>query len=175
MCADGSDPALTGLLLAVEEDRGPALFLPSRLSVPKPPPHYVVATPAAALSSGQALHPGTTGGEGPPAALTHPIRHTQCQTAPVSGSVGVLTQAGQVPATAPAALFKPPNAPIAGLARPSRDDQPQLTQPTALAAGPSKPSSRIAAQPVQPSSMHQALSNLNHMKQLQHAVHPEAQ
>ncbi len=95
--------------------------------------------------------------------------------APASGSVDVSTQAGQVPSTAPAALFKPPNAPVPGLARLGDDDQPQLTQPTALVAGPTKPNSRIEAQPVQPSSMHQALSNLNHMKQQPHAVHPEAQ
>ncbi len=95
--------------------------------------------------------------------------------APASGSVVFSAQAGQVPSTAPAALLKPPNAPIPGLARPSEDNQPQLTQPTALAAGPTKPSSRIEAQPSQPSSMHQALSNPNHMKQPQYAVHPEAQ
>ncbi len=175
ICADGSAPALKGLLLAVEEDRGPAFFLPPRLSAPKPPPHPLLATPAAALSSGQAPHHGTTGGEGPPAALTHPSRHTQPRMAPASGSVVVSTQSGQVPSTAPAALFKPPNAPIPGLARPGQGDQPQLTQSTALAAGPTKPSSRVEAQPVQPSSMHQALSNPNHMKQPQHAVHPEAQ
>ncbi|KAL0044929.1 hypothetical protein WJX82_002262 [Trebouxia sp. C0006] len=152
---DGSDPALTGLLLAVEEDRGPALFLPSRLSVPEPPPHYVVATPAAALSSGQALHPGTIGGKGPPATLTHPSCHTQPQTPPAAGSVVVATPAGQVPSTASAALVKPPNAPIPGLARPNQGDQPQQIQLAALAAGPTKLNSRIEAQPGQPSSMHQ--------------------
>ena len=175
MCADGSDPALTGLLLAVEEDRGPALFLPSRLSVPKPPPHYVVATPAAALSSGQALHPGTIGGKGPPATLTHPSCHTQPQTPPAAGSVVVSTPAGQVPSTASAARVKPPNAPIPGLARPNQGDQPQQIQSAALAAGPTKLNSRIEAQPGQPSSMHQALSNPYHLKQPLHAVHPDAQ
>ena len=175
LCADASDPVLTGLLLAVEEDRGPAFFLPPRLLAPKPLPHNLLAAPAAALSSGQAPRHGTTGGAGPPAALTHPSSHTQPRMEPASGSVLVSTQAGQVPSTAPAAPFKPPNAPIPGLARPNPDDQPQLTQSTALAAGPSKINSCIAAQSVQPSNMHQALSNPNHMQEPQHAVHPEAQ
>jgi len=109
----------------------------------------------------------------PPAALTHPSRRTQPQMAPAPGSAVVSTQSGQMPSTAPAALSKPPNAPIPGLARPDQDDQPQLIQSTALAAGPTKPSSRIEAQSVQPSNMHQALSN--HMQQPQHAVHAEAQ
>lgn len=95
--------------------------------------------------------------------------------APEPGSVVVFTQPGQMPSTIPAALSKPPNAPIPGLARPDPDDQPQLTQSTALAAGPTKPSSRIEACHVQPDNMQQALSNPHDMEQPQHAVHPEAQ
>ncbi|KAL0029353.1 hypothetical protein WJX77_001697 [Trebouxia sp. C0004] len=174
---DGSDPSLKGLLLSVEEDRGPAIFLPPRLSAPKPPPHPSFATIAAAWPFGQAAHHGTTGGEGPPAALTHPSRRTQPQMAPEPGSV-VFSQSGHMPPTAPAAPSKPLNAPIPGLARRDQDDQLQLIQPTALAGGPIKPSSRIEAWPVQPSNMHQALADPNQMQQpqrAQHAVHADAQ